>query len=369
MQQLERDPNRVALIGFGRMGPPTRRIFEEAGYSSIVISDIKDPKTLSAREAIEGAGIVFFSVFPIENIVKIIRATRDVFTAEHRVLDNASLKNPLGPGYEILDEKGVSICSTHPLCKEDQPFRGQNVVIAPFGHHPQQATIIAEKVYQEAGMVLTRLDFDRHDLTLAFNQFYPHLVNRAVTIALAENGVDVEALDRISTANSRLSSLAVWRTSVQPSEISAALIRGLLGQPEGQKIVSDLQNAIARIVEESQEPGRLEKTFAETVSLLDPTGQFRLVMNEETTTILERLANLKLQSVTLEIDARKNRVGLLYRMLGVFTRGEIDLSAIDSHTDGKVLRFAVGIKSGTLTPKVIKGLKRLGFRDISLTVS
>ncbi|MDP2692611.1 MAG: prephenate dehydrogenase/arogenate dehydrogenase family protein, partial [bacterium] len=148
----ERD--RVAAIGgLGRMGDPTKRLFEEAGYS-VIISDVKDPKTVSPREAIENSGIVFFTILPIENINDIVRSNAEVFNNTHLVLDNASLKNPIRQSYETLDQKGISICSTHPLCKEDQPFYGQNVLIAPFGHNPHEATLVAKQIHEKAGMVL-----------------------------------------------------------------------------------------------------------------------------------------------------------------------------------------------------------------------
>ena len=157
--------NTVAIIGgLGRMGVVTRRIFMEAGYTDPLISDIKDPTTLSAREAIRQSGIVFFSVLPIENIEDVIRSTIDAFDEAHRVLDNASWKGLLQQGYEILDQRGVRICSTHPLCKEDQPLFGQNVLIAPFGQRPEEAIVIAEQVHQRAGMVLRRIDFDKHEI-------------------------------------------------------------------------------------------------------------------------------------------------------------------------------------------------------------
>lgn len=58
----EREKTVAVIGGLGRMGVVTRRIFAEAGYNPI-ISDIKDPKTLPAREAIRQSGMYSFQFY------------------------------------------------------------------------------------------------------------------------------------------------------------------------------------------------------------------------------------------------------------------------------------------------------------------
>jgi prephenate dehydrogenase len=355
---LERDT--VAIIGgLGRMGQVTRDIFENAGYPTLV-SDIKDPTTLPAREAIRNSRIVFFSVLPIEGITDIINSCSDVFNRGDVVMDNASVKNPLKTSYEALDQRGVSICSTHPLFKEDQPALGQNVLILPFGGQPQEATSIAEDVSGKAGMVLIRMDFDQHDKTSLFTQLVPHAINRTLGHLLATQNVDPQVLEAMATANSRLSSLAQWRTLVQPSEVSAMLISNLGALPEGQEVLEALRRSTDEITGTSK--ADLERIFNDDVVKLDPTGQFRSNMNYTTTTILERLANLGLHSTTLEIDTTGDQPGLLAKMAGVLSKYGVNLNAVDSSHQGKVLKFALGIESGEITPEVISELEGLGFQ-------
>ncbi len=368
MREIE---NTVAVIGgLGKMGVVTRRIFEEAGYVTLV-SDIEDSKTLPVREAIRRSGIIFFSIFPIENIEDIIRATQDVFSASHLVLDNASLKNPLKRGYELLDYQGLSICSTHPLCKEDQPLFGQNVLIAPFGKRPQDATLVAEQVYQQVGMVLSRIDFDKHDSTMLFNQAFPHLANRAVGHTLAKIGVDIGALMAISTANSKLFSIANWRTLVQTPEMSAKLISDSLQTPEGEKLIQALVDSIRLIEQEGKEideqtkqPKKLAKTFREDVASLDPVGELRTRMNEASIIMLQHLANLAKRSFTVETH-EADRSGLLHELLGIIADNQINLNTALSEIIEGGFRFHLGVKSGELTPDVIEELKRSGFHIIN----
>lgn len=362
----ERESTVAVIGGLGRMGVVTRRIFAEAGYTPI-ISDTKDSKTLPVREAILQSGIVFFSVLPIENIEGIIRLTADVFDESHRVLDNASWKGLLQQGYHILDQRGVSICSTHPLCKEDQPFFGQNVLIAPFGQRPQQATLLAEQVYQNAGMVLRPIDFDKHDSTMLYNQLLPHLINRAVGHALSQGGVDVETLLAISTANSQLFSLANWRTLGQPPEISAMLISNSLQTPEGQKVVQALIDAIGIIERQSTQPENLSGTFSEDIASLDPDGETSAKMNEASIIILEHLANLAKRSFIVETH-EEDRPGLLHELTGVIADNQINLNTALSQRIEGGFRFHLGIEKGELTSEVIEQLETLGYHVINLTV-
>ena len=358
--------NTVAVIGgLGRMGVVTRHMFEEAGYTPIV-SDVKDLKTLPAREAIRQSGIVFFSILPIENIEEIIQSTLEVFDETHRVLDNASLKNLLRQGYAALDQKGVSICSTHPLCKEDQPLFGQNVLIAPFGQRPKEATFIAEQIHQKAGMILRRIDFDKHDKIMFFNQLLPQMVNRAVGHTLAQSGVDIETLIAISTANSKLFSLANWRTLVQPPEISAMLISNSLQTPEGQKVIQTLIDSIRTIEQQSDQSKKLEEIFSKDIVSLDPTGKTRVAMNEASIIILEHLANLAKRSFIVETHV-KDRPGLLHELTGLIADNQINLNtALSQRVEGG-FRFHLGIESGELTTEVIEQLERLGYHIVHLT--
>lgn len=215
-------------------------------------------------------------------------------------------------------------------------------------------------------MVLLRIDFDQHDSLTSFNQLIPHVLGRAIGIVLAQNQIDPEVIMETATANSRLSNFAWWRTLVQNPQISAVIIEGLTKHPEGEKILEDLQSAIRRIIEEAASPGRLEGTFSSTVSTIDPTGEIREAMNEETIVILEHDANLRHRSVTIRTKS-EDQPGLAWAMLGVLKDAGINLNSIRSHITEHDTTFRLGIKSGNVTPEVIKKLEELGFHLISLT--
>ncbi|QQG44179.1 MAG: prephenate dehydrogenase/arogenate dehydrogenase family protein [Candidatus Roizmanbacteria bacterium] len=356
----ERDRSVAIIGGLGKMGQVTRRMFETAGYP-VVISDKENTGTIAPREAIRKCETVFFSV-PVEVAAEMIQATADVFGPDQNIMDDCTTKKSLIPGYKMIDRDNNSITSVHFLFKDDQPPPGQNALVLPYGKNWQRATSIAEEVCGKAGMVIIRMPFEEHDSDADFTQFKPHLINRTIGLALAEIGVNMELLIAMSTANSRMFNLALWRTLIQSSVISASIIRNLGDNPNSRQIVKELGRAMKRIIRESHlPPGKLEKTFDRTVEKLDPTGEIRLAMNIDTISILEHLANLKVHSVT--ITTADNNVGSLNRMTGILAGAGINMNAIWSHIDdlnGSV-RFDIGIGNGEMTDEVMQELENNGF--------
>lgn len=361
--------NRVTVFGGeGNMGRLTAELFQNLGYE-VIISDPKKPDSVNATEAVRQSQIIFFSVLPIEEIEKIIEETESFFGVDHLVIDNASLKKPLIKAYKRLEAKGVSICSTHPLCKHDQPLHGQRVLILEVGTNPQRAKEIAERLYKNAGMVTIPLSFETHDKTMTVVQLVPHLVMRSVGQVLERSEVDVKALNEIAPANSQLFNLSLWRTLIQNPRISATLITNLLKNKEGEMLAREIYETIQQIIKEKDEE-RLTDLFKETYTILDQQD-FGQTMNEVTTTVIERLANLQVKSITIETT--EDRPGLLRQILLPFEEQELNLTAIDSHKIKSGVKFEIGFDESTSTPEksaaIISSLRKIGCRvtEISST--
>lgn len=163
---MNKTPEIVAVFGgAGNMGKLTVELFQNLGYSTLVVDPIKDPNSPTAAEAISKSDIVFFSVMPIENIPQIIFENEHLFHREQVVLDNTTFKRPLREAYARLLQRGVSITSTHPLCKHDQPLYGQTALIMQVGSDElsEKAWNIGESIYRNAGMKLVDFTFNRHD--------------------------------------------------------------------------------------------------------------------------------------------------------------------------------------------------------------
>lgn len=352
--------NQVAVIGGeGNMGKVTMELFQSLGYQAIA-SDTKNPESPIATDVIGNSKIVFFSVLPVEEISRIVAEAENIFTPEHIVMDNASVKKPLIDAYKRLEAKGVSICSTHPLCKHDQPLHGQKALILDVGSNSQQAAEIAERLYRNAGMVTIPLSFEDHDRTMTVVQLVPHLVMRSIGTALEKSGVDMQKLREIAPANFQLFNLSMWRTLVQDPRISATLISNLARSDEGQFLAKRIESTIAETLA-AKGQDELADIFGQTYSSLNQ-GDIGKTMNEITTTVLERLANLDVKSMTIEVKG--DRSGLLREVLLPFEEQGISLTAIDSHKSKEGIRFELGIDETTSTPEsimaAVSALQKMG---------
>lgn len=364
--------NSLAIIGgYGKMGKATAEWAKQAGYTDIYIVDPNDPQTISLQEAIRQTPNLFISVLPIENIPGILRSIAGNIDENYRVLDNATVKKPLDKSYRVLDRRGISICSTHPLFKEDQPPLNQNALISPYGRNSEPATLIAERIYGSVGMKLYFMEFNRNDDASDFTQFYPHLLGWSEAELNAEYGPGFKVKQEIGTANSRLRDQSGGRTWLQNPPVSAAIIENALKRPGGVKKARRFVQIMNQMIKRAQvphipgQPGELETSLRETANTLDPTGEIRGKLNLTTTALIETITNLGSNAVTIK-TSRKDEPSLLVDLLEVVSRkNKINILAIQSSQIGKpqgVLTFYCGFENlSTLTPEIIEEINAIGF--------
>ena len=337
--------DRVAVFGgAGNMGGLTVELFRKLSYPTVVV-DPKDPNSLTPAEAIRSSRILFFSVLPIERIGKIILDNEDLFDERHIVLDNATIKRPLREAYQRLLSKGITIRSTHPLCKHDQPLYGQKVLGMPVGDgvNNAEAKTIGDSIHENAGMELIEFDFDKHDQLMLAVQI-PHIAQRVMGRTFEKMGVDVKFLQKIATANFQLYELSVWRTLIQDPQISAMIVANFHESQEGLEIIDKMRTSFEEIVGETDRD-KLAASFKRTFVNLG--GQkFGPVMNEATTTVLETIANLRVRSMTLVTT--DDQAGSLRRILLPFEEAKISLTQVrSSHTENGAISFDIGVKADT----------------------
>lgn len=88
-------------------------------------------------------------------------------------------------------------------------------------------------------------------------------------------------------------------------------------------------------------------------------------MQERTTIILERLANLRLHSIT--VFSPEDVSGVLHRWSQVFAKHDINLTGVDSHDPGEGMKFMIG-EEGTddqIAATIIE-LEELGFQILQV---
>lgn len=347
----------VAIIGSeGDWGKKADELYEKAGFQNRIGSDIKNPRTPLAIDAINAANIIQLDVAS-DKIPQIIEAAGTAIFRGKKVIDHAGEKDVLIPIYTQLDEAGVSICSTHPNCLPTQPLENQKIMIMKVGQNWQAATKVALEIHQSAGMIPVYLRMEDHDIYMDFNQYLPHLFNRSSAEARVElaaaYAIDLEMLEVISTANWTLTDLAMWRTAVQKPENSAGIVRF---KPDNlrRKEFADTAIRIMTAISKTSDENQLATRFRETVDQLDPTGEKRVAKLKETTTILEELATLAAESVTVRIS--KDEAGALIGVLIPFADLGINIGAIRSHKTNGVIEFQLGIKNIHEDPQTLARL-------------
>lgn len=360
MSKLENLDQVAVFGGAGNMGGLTVELFRDLGHPTVVV-DPKDSNPPTPAEAIESSRIIFFSVLPIERIGKIILDNEDLFDERHIVLDNATIKRPLRDAYQRLLARGVSICSTHPLCKHDQPLYGQKALKMPVGEKAAEATMIGDSLYRNAGMKVIDFDFDKHDTSMLAVQI-PHIVQRVMGRTFEKMGVDVKFLQKIATANFQLYELSVWRTLIQDPYISALIVANFHESPEGLEIIDKMRTSFEEIIGETDR----DKLAASFQSTYDNLGGAEIgpVMNERTITVLERLANLARRSFTFAIT--DDKAGSLVRRLIPIARRRVSITAVDSHRSKEQTRFDIGIDPATSEEKLREILLVLSKMDCTI---
>ncbi len=114
------------------------------------------------------------------------------------VFDISSLKSPLRPGFEALQEAGVRATSVHPMFGPDtELLSGRHVVFINLGS--QEALAEARALFEPTMAVPVEMSLEAHDRAMAFVLGLSHALNLAFGDALAHSGADAPDLARISS--------------------------------------------------------------------------------------------------------------------------------------------------------------------------
>lgn len=342
----------IGIIGGGgAIGRVVATYYAELGYD-VLISDPGVEGSYTLEALLDRCRLLYISVFPLERIPSILDEIKGRPNAhEYVVLENGSIKEVLYDSFQALDQSGVSLCATHPLCKADQPWKNQNVLLIPYGRQPERALAVALDLYEAAEMKIHYVEsLEEHDELMCLLQLVPHLVLRIVSTVFAELGTDLQLLSSAATANFKLFYLSLWRVLVQSPDLSASIITRLLQQPKGREIFDRLAAALTSVPLKDLQ--KLTEHFNTFYNEATPSDIYRDQMNMQGIVTLERLANLDRRSITILTE--QDRVGMLREILEPFDDLGINLNAIDSHLlAGPKLRFDIGYDAGATEEQLI----------------
>lgn len=371
------EKQKAAIFGNGDMGAKQEKVLQKQGFEVTVFGKNAQPDAI--KEVMKGANVVFFCINP-DQAAEEIEKWFDHFHEDQIVLETASEKDPVIKSLTGLDKKGVSAGSIHQMFKPDQSPKGQKVLMMKVGENSDKAIEFAEKFIESTDSIAIPFRLEEHDQNMVFIQFIPHSIMRALAESFVEMGIDLKEVDPIASPNFTLFGLSLMRTVVQNPNISAEIVINHREKEAAQAFVKSFIKALRRIVPEIDEPefnalsdderkiakraaqNTLAESFKQTRDLL-ATEAFRDEANRKTIVMIERLANLAVQSITIETD--EDKAGTLRAILEPFEKNGVSLTAIDSHqTEGKV-RFTIGVEK-TVTNDQFKfitvGLQGMGCR-------
>ena len=288
----------------------------------------------SAVRIIEKSDVVFIAI-PDAAIDTLLKNFQEPLKTKI-ILDCATNKSGFSAALQQLADDGASICSTHPMATSNGALRGQNALIMPVGRNSELAENIAQQIYQQLGMHCELFDFKQHTELMAIVQMLPHVMQRLTIDALAhgllQQEIKIDALANLASANYLLAELGIGRVAAQRADVSAGIIASALHEPFGQQLLERMQVSLQSMKRSSQSREALSTLFNTSVQQLDPSGAWRLQMDDKTEAALIRLGNLRSRALTIEAP---NRIGMLRDILSVLANHSIDITALDSQLISK----------------------------------
>ena len=202
-----RGEGRRALVvgGAGRMGRWFARFLDSQGF----VVELLDPALPPGERSAEGFGQrrrLDQGALDQELILIAagIEASNQVMLELARlrppgvVLDLASIKAPLAPGYQALQAAGVAVASLHPLFGPSAVLLAdRHVVVIDLG--APRASALARELFAATTAVVVEMTLAEHDALMAEVLGLSHVLNIVFAAALAAGGADERRLERISS--------------------------------------------------------------------------------------------------------------------------------------------------------------------------
>lgn len=336
------------------MGKVVVRRAQSQGHETLIV-DPKSAVQQDPTEAIAWSTVIYLSLFP-RDLLEVLDKYGHRINVDQIVLENASVKRRIIPALMELDSQGISVCATHPLARYNQPSRGQKALVLEVGNNSERAKIFAEEFYRNQGMITIHYPLAKHDEMMLKEQLLPHLVMRSVGRTFEKLGVNPQEMWDLAPANAELFQSSAWRTLIQDPRISANILHSYLEDEDGQQVAKTLTSSLEEIIAASGDEERLASFFQKTFENLN-TGDFAQNMEEKTTIILERAANLRIQSLT--VLSKEDKPGILHTVTGIFAQCGINLTALDSHVLDIGVKFMIGEDPQTETNTLEQAKLRL----------
>jgi len=191
-------PQDILVIGTGKMGRWFVRFLEGRGHK-VNVCDTRpekaDRSTVSLKDGVKNSDMIIIAT-PIPSTKQILE---DVLALKPKgtVVDITSIKDSIIPTMRAAAQRGVEICSIHPMFGPEASVYNRNIVICDCGS--DAAMDKAAGLFDCTGAKMTRMPVEEHDELISYVLGLSHAVNIAFFRTLTKSGVDFATLDQISS--------------------------------------------------------------------------------------------------------------------------------------------------------------------------
>ena len=344
----------IGIIGLGKYGTWFKSFFEKRKFQ-VIGSDISVKKP-SNEEVVKIADIVLFAVSPIEECVSAIKSLTSLSHPDQLWMDVTSLKEE--PVRAMLLSK-ASVVGLHPMCTppKENSLRGNTLVFCPERITKKWAGWVTYFLTETQAQVV-QMGTCAHDQNMAVVQGMVHtsLLSFAATLKSIET--DVEETLALGSPLYRVMFSAVGRMLSQDPKLYADL---LISNPYAYRYIEALQSSLSEVMSciREKNPKRFEQMFADTKKYLDPVLNDARVLFEGVAGFVADISDVE-NRVILHSSIR-NEIGLLWKIMGVFSEEEISLNGIHSLPDGGNgdIGFVVDFYDSKRSPRIMKALKKI----------
>ncbi|MFK8053393.1 MAG: prephenate dehydrogenase/arogenate dehydrogenase family protein [Woeseiaceae bacterium] len=190
----------LVIGGAGRMGHWFSDFFHSQGYAVSIADPAGDVSQPNVYADWQAAGLDYDVIV----VATTLALSGEILTAlaERRprglVFDVGSLKTPLRDSLERLRSAGVSVTSVHPMFgPSTQLLAGKQVIFVDVGD--AGATDTARALFAPTMATCVDMSIDQHDEMISLVLGLSHATNIAFMDAIANSGVDADALLAMSS--------------------------------------------------------------------------------------------------------------------------------------------------------------------------
>ncbi|MDD1764824.1 MAG: prephenate dehydrogenase/arogenate dehydrogenase family protein [Methanomassiliicoccales archaeon] len=193
----------LVIGGAGKMGSWMCRYLASMGHNIRVNDVVKSrefPNANSLESSVAKSDFIVVAT-PISEVWKVLRQVTDL-CPKGIVFDISSVKSPIVPLLKASVEKGISICSVHPMFgPETKTVFDRNIIVCECGSSDAAQSVT--DLLNWGGARMIRMPVDAHDELMGIVLGLSHALNIAFFDALTKSKLDYAILEDVASTTFR----------------------------------------------------------------------------------------------------------------------------------------------------------------------